>query len=97
MFIEPNLFNWIESAKLIIIVFVGGLNSLTGVFISAIIYYTFGEVFRFANVWRDVILGFLVILVILFREKGLFGDWEFSFRRSFNFIRRSLSMRRRGK
>lgn len=81
MFIEPNLFNWIESAKLIIIVFVGGLNSLTGAFVSAVIYYTFGEIFRFANVWRDVILGVIVILIILFRERGLFGDREFSIRR----------------
>ncbi len=81
MFIEPNLFNWIESAKLIIIVFVGGLNSLTGAFVSAVIYYTFGEIFRFANVWRDVILGVVVILIILFRERGLFGDREFSVRR----------------
>jgi branched-chain amino acid transport system permease protein len=54
MFIEPNLFDWLESAKLIVITFVGGLNSLTGVVITSLIYYTFGEFFRFIDVWRDV-------------------------------------------
>lgn len=76
MFIEPNLFNWLESAKLVIIVFVGGLGSFSGVFLTAIAYYLFGEVFRFANVWRDVILALLVILVVIYRHQGLFGNFE---------------------
>ena len=75
-FIEPNLFNWLESAKLIVIIFVGGINSVTGSLITGIFYYSFGEVFRFAHVWRDVLLGILVILVIVFRTQGLFGNWE---------------------
>jgi len=80
MFIEPNLFDWLESAKLIVIVFVGGLNSLSGVFLTSILYYTFGEVFRFASVWRDVILALLVIVIVIFRHRGLFGNWELSLR-----------------
>jgi branched-chain amino acid transport system permease protein len=81
MFIEPNLFNWLDSAKLIIIIFIGGINSFTGAFIMAIFYYTFGEVFRFANVWRDVILAVIVICVNIYRPQGFFGSWEFSLRR----------------
>jgi branched-chain amino acid transport system permease protein len=80
MFIEPNLFNWLDSARLIIIIFIGGINSLTGAFIMAFFYYTFGEVFRFASVWRDVILAVIVICVNIFRPQGFFGSWEFSFR-----------------
>jgi len=76
MFIEPNLFDWLESAKLIIIIFVGGMNSLLGVFLMSVIYYTFGEVFRFASIWRDLILGVLVIVVLIFRPQGLFGTMK---------------------
>ena len=83
MFVEPNLFDWLDSAKLIIIIFVGGMNSLSGSFIVALFYYTFGEIFRFANVWRDVILAVLVIAVNIFRPQGFFGGWEFSFRQLF--------------
>jgi len=78
MFVEPNLFNWLDSAKLIIIIFIGGINSLTGAFIMACFYYTFGEIFRFAYVWRDVILALIVVCVNIFRPQGIFGSWEFS-------------------
>ena len=81
MFIEPNLFNWLESAKLIVITFVGGVNSITGAIISSMIYYSFGEFFRFVDVWRDVLLALAVLLVTIFRSQGIFGSWELSPRR----------------
>ena len=90
MFIEPNLFNWLDSARLIIIIFIGGINSLTGAFIMACFYYTFGEIFRFANVWRDVILAVIVICVNIFRPQGIFGSWEFTYRNLIALPRRIL-------
>ena len=78
MFIEPNLFHWLESAKLIIITFIGGVNSITGAILTSVAYYSFGEFFRFVDVWRDVILSVAVLLVTIFRPKGIFGSWEFS-------------------
>ena len=76
MFIEPNLFNWLESAKLIVITFVGGINSITGAIIASAIYYSFGEFFRFVDVWRDVLLALAVLFVTIFRSGGIFGSWE---------------------
>ncbi len=76
LFIEPNLFNWLESGRLIIITFVGGLNSIAGVIITSAIYYSFGEFFRFIDVWRDVLLALVVILVVIFRPGGLFQGLE---------------------
>ena len=78
MFIEPNLFHWLESAKLIIITFIGGVNSITGAILTSVAYYSFGEFFRFVDVWRDVILSIAVLLVTIFRPEGIFGSWEFS-------------------
>jgi len=78
MFIEPNLFHWLESAKLIIITFIGGVSSITGAILTSVAYYSFGEFFRFVDVWRDVILSIVVLLVTIFRPKGIFGSWEFS-------------------
>ena len=96
MFIEPNIFNWLDSAKLIIIIFIGGINSLSGAFIMACFYYTFGEVFRFANVWRDVILAVIVICVNIFRPQGFFGSWEFSFRWLVSLPRKILPQKKEG-
>lgn len=76
LFIEPNLFNWLESGRLIIITFVGGLNSIAGVIFASAIYYSFGEFFRFIDVWRDVLLALVVILVVIFRPGGLFQGLE---------------------
>ncbi len=76
MFIEPNLFNWLESAKLIVITFVGGVNSITGAIVTSVVYYSFGEFFRFVDVWRDVLLALAVLLVTIFRPGGIFGAWE---------------------
>lgn len=83
MFIEPNLFNWLESAKLIIITFVGGVNSIIGAIIASVIYYSFGEFFRFVDVWRDVLLALAVLFVTIFRPGGIFGSWELSLKNLF--------------
>ena len=96
MFIEPNLFNWLDSAKLIIIIFIGGINSLSGAFIMACFYYTFGEVFRFANVWRDVLLAVIVICVNIFRSQGFFGSWEFSLHWLASLPRKFLPVKKEG-
>jgi branched-chain amino acid transport system permease protein len=84
MFIEPNLFNWLESAKLIIITFVGGVNSITGAIIASVVYYSFGEFFRFVDVWRDVLLALAVLFVTIFRPGGIFGSWELSSKKLFS-------------
>jgi len=91
MFIEPNLFNWLESAKLIVITFVGGVNSITGAIVTSVIYYSFGEFFRFIDVWRDVLLAVAVLLVTIFRSQGIFGSWELSPGRIFQKTGKSAS------
>ncbi len=91
MFIEPNLFHWLESAKLIIITFIGGVNSITGAILTSVAYYSFGEFFRFIDVWRDVLLSIAVLLVTIFRPKGIFGSWEFSVTRLLRLKRKGVS------
>jgi len=83
MFIEPNLFHWLESAKLIVIIFIGGVNSITGAILTSVAYYSFGEFFRFVDVWRDVLLSIAVLLVTIFRPKGIFGSYELSLTKLF--------------
>lgn len=84
MFIEPNLFHWLESAKLIVIIFIGGVNSITGAILTSVAYYSFGEFFRFVDVRRDVLLSVAVLLVTIFRPKGIFGSYELSLTKLFH-------------
>ena len=75
-YLEPGYFNWTISAEWLIIVFVGGINSLTGALVSATILTSLPELLRFASAWRIIIYCVIVLLIINYRPNGIFGDWE---------------------
>jgi len=77
-YLEPGYYNWTVSAEWLIIVFVGGINSLTGAMLSALVLTTLPELLRFASAWRILIYCVIVLLIINFRPNGIFGDWEIS-------------------
>lgn len=77
-YMEPRLFGWTTSVEQIIIVFFGGINSLTGTVLSSFLISMLPEWLRFAAAWRMVIYAAIIILVINWRPQGLFGDWEIS-------------------
>ena len=75
-YLEPGFFNWTVSAEWLIIVFVGGINSLTGAMVSAVILSSLPELLRFASAWRIIIYCVIVLIIINYRPNGIFGDWE---------------------
>lgn len=77
-YLEPGYYNWTVSAEWLIIVFVGGINSLTGAMLSAVVLTTLPELLRFASAWRILIYCVIVLLIINYRPNGIFGDWEIS-------------------
>lgn len=75
-YVEPGAFGWIVSAEWIIIVFVGGINSLTGSVFATLLLTGLPEVLRFASEWRIAAYCIIVLLIINFRPIGLFGEFE---------------------
>lgn len=75
-YLDPGLFGWTKSAEWIIIVFFGGVNSLTGVIISAIFLGTLPEILRFTSEWRVVVYSIIILVIINFRPIGIFGEYE---------------------
>lgn len=75
-YVEPGAFGWIVSAEWIIIVFVGGINSLTGSVFATLLLTGLPEVLRFASEWRIAAYCVIVLLIINFRPIGLFGEFE---------------------
>lgn len=75
-YVEPNNFNWTKSAEWIIMVFFGGIGSLSGAVLSAIILGSLPEILRFASEWRIVAYCLIVLAVINFRPSGLLGELE---------------------
>lgn len=82
-YLEPGIYNWSLSAEWLIIVFVGGINSLTGAIFSALLLTGLPEVLRFASEWRIIIYCVIVLLIINFRPIGIFGEWELPVARLF--------------
>jgi len=79
-YVEPGAFGWVVSAEWMIIVFVGGVNSLTGAVVATIVLMGLPEFLRFASEWRVAIYCVIVILILNFRPSGIFGEHELSFR-----------------
>lgn len=78
-YVEPGLFGWKKSAEWVIMVFFGGVNSLTGSVFSTLILTVLPETLRFASQYRMVFYAVLVLLIINYKPAGLFGEWELSY------------------
>ncbi|MDR3592518.1 MAG: branched-chain amino acid ABC transporter permease [Negativicutes bacterium] len=79
-YVEPGAFGWVVSAEWTIIVFVGGINSLTGAVAATVLLTGLPELLRFASEWRIAIYCVIVLLILNFRPSGLFGQYEISLR-----------------
>jgi branched-chain amino acid transport system permease protein len=81
MYIVPTAFNLGKSCELITTTVIGGLGSLTGSVLGAVIVTVLPEVFRAMANYRMLLYGIAVVLIIMFKPSGLYGYKEFSIRR----------------
>ncbi len=70
-FISPESFTFIESAIIVAIVVLGGMGSQTGVVLSTIFLIGLIEVFRDFESYRMVAFGGAMVLIMVFRPKGI--------------------------
>ena len=75
-YVDPTLFDWRRSAEWVIMVFFGGVNSLTGSILSTFVLSGLPEMLRFLQNYRAIIYAVLVLLIINFKPSGLLGEWE---------------------
>ena len=59
------------TVNLLVIVFLGGVGSLRGVIVGAVLFTALPEVLRLAPTWRLVIYGALLLLVVVRSPEGL--------------------------
>lgn len=76
--ITPNDFTFQNSVDVLIIVVFGGIGSVTGSIISAIVLGVANLLLQGLGVWRTIIYAVLLILVMIFRPTGLLARKEFS-------------------
>lgn len=78
-FIQPAMFTAALSTQLTAGVVAGGMGSITGPAVAAVIFVAVPEVLRVASMWRLVAYGFLLVAIMVFRPQGLFGYRELTF------------------
>jgi branched-chain amino acid transport system permease protein len=72
-FISPESFTFIESALILAIVVLGGMGSQLGIVLAAILLVGLPEWFRDLANYRMLAFGAAMILIMLWRPKGLSG------------------------
>ena len=82
-FLSTNDFQFIRSFEIIIMIVLGGMGSLTGAVLGAIVITIMPELLRqlpgdFSR-YRLVVYSALLIVIMLTRPQGLLGTREFSF------------------
>jgi ABC-type branched-subunit amino acid transport system permease subunit len=61
------------TVNLLVILFLGGVGSLRGVLVGAVLFTALPEVLRLAPTWRLVIYGALLLVIVVRSPEGLEG------------------------
>jgi branched-chain amino acid transport system permease protein len=75
-YIHTNSFTFLRSVEIVVMVVLGGLGSITGAVLAAVILTLLPEVLRFGAEYRMVIYSLLLIGLMLTRPTGLMGGSE---------------------
>jgi len=92
-YINPGTFTIMKSTEVLVMVYLGGMGSLSGSVISAIGLTVALEAFRPLQVYKWVVVPLLLILLMLFRPEGILGHRELT--DVFPRLRRYLGLRER--
>jgi len=83
-FIDPSSFTVMESITILLMVIFGGMGSISGSIVGAMILVILPELLRFLGMpssiaapMRQMIYGLLLVILMLKRPKGLLGRYRF--------------------
>jgi branched-chain amino acid transport system permease protein len=84
-YIDPTSFTVMESILIISMVIIGGAGSTWGPLVGAVVLVTLPEVLRFVGLpsaaaanLRQIIYGSLLVIMMMFRPRGLMGKFGFN-------------------
>jgi branched-chain amino acid transport system permease protein len=81
MYIHTNSFTFLKSIEIIIMIVLGGMGSITGSVVGAVLYIVLTEGLRTFEQYRMVTFSLLLVLIMIFRPQGLMGHRELFGRR----------------
>ncbi len=75
-FINPNIFGFMKSVDILVIVVFGGMGSITGSVIAAVVLAVITTFLQSYSELRMIIYALLLIIIMLFRPQGILGTKE---------------------
>ena len=72
-FVSPESFNFLESVIILCMVVLGGMGSIPGVILGAVIIYILPEALRDFQQFRMLIFGGSLVALMVFRPQGIIG------------------------
>jgi len=85
-FLSPDQFNIIQSIDLLLMVVIGGLGSIHGVFFGSAFLITMPQLISAVKGWlpsvvadapglKSAVYGLVLVLIVLFEPMGMYGRW----------------------
>jgi len=75
-FVSPESFTFFESVMILCMVVLGGMGSIPGIILGALLLITLPEVFRDFQDYRMLAFGAALVLMMVFRPQGLLGSMK---------------------
>jgi branched-chain amino acid transport system permease protein len=72
-FVSPIEFQWYFIGLTFIMVITGGIGTIWGPFIGGAIFTVLPEVFRAVETYRNILVGAVLILIVIFFPEGIMG------------------------
>ena len=82
--LTPDKFGFIFSIEILVMVVFGGLGSITGAVLSAILLTLLNEQLRQVSQYRYLVYAIILIVLMIFRPDGVFGKKELTIPRFIN-------------
>ncbi|MBM9514513.1 branched-chain amino acid ABC transporter permease [Desulfogranum marinum] len=77
-YVNPGSFNILKSTEALVMVYLGGMGSLSGAVLSAILFTVLLELLRPLQIIKWVVIPLLLIVLMQFRPEGIMGNRELS-------------------
>ncbi|MHB8708754.1 MAG: branched-chain amino acid ABC transporter permease [Desulfuromonadales bacterium] len=75
-YVNPGSFNILKSTEVLVMVYLGGMGSLSGSVLAAILFTVLLEALRPLQIIKWVVIPLLLIIIMQFRPEGLMGNRE---------------------
>ncbi|MCD8066834.1 MAG: branched-chain amino acid ABC transporter permease [Oscillospiraceae bacterium] len=74
----PSTFKFMKSIEILVMVVLGGMGSMLGSVLAATVLTVVSELLRSLGDLRMVFYSFILVVMMIFRPKGLLGTYDFS-------------------